>query len=69
MEDRLHIRKSPKASPWEIRREVLNAEWFVSIDQAETVIGSWLNQYNHIRPHQALNMHPPVLETPAKIGA
>jgi len=57
-------------SPWEngynerfngtLRREVLNAEWFVSIDQARTVIGKWLRQYNHIRPHQALNMRPPV---------
>ena len=65
-------------SPWEngynerfngtLRREVLNAEWFVSIDQAKTVIGTWLRQYNHIRPHQALNMRPPVPETLSKIG-
>lgn len=60
-------------SPWEngynerfngtLRREVLNAEWFSSIRQAKTVIGVWLKQYNHIRPHQALNMRPPVPET------
>ena len=53
-------------SPWEngynerfngtLRREVLNAEWFTSIRQAQTVIKIWLKQYNHIRPHQALNM-------------
>lgn len=42
-----------------LRREVLNAEWFVSIDQAKAVIGKWLKQYNHIRPHQALGMRPP----------
>ena len=60
-------------SPWEngynerfngtLRREVLNAEWFTSIRQAQTVIETWLKQYNHIRPHQALNMRPPVPET------
>jgi len=55
-------------SPWEngynerfngtLRREVLNAEWFSSIRQARTVIETWLRQYNHVRPHQALNMRP-----------
>jgi len=60
-------------SPWEngynerfngtLRREVLNAEWFTSIRQAQAVIETWLKQYNHIRPHQALNMRPPVPET------
>jgi len=56
-------------SPWEngynerfngtLRREVLNAEWFTSIRQAQVVIETWLKQYNHIRPHQALNMRLP----------
>ena len=60
-------------SPWEngynerfngtLRREVLNAEWFTSIRQAQIVIETWLKQYNHIRPHQALNMRSPVPET------
>jgi transposase InsO family protein len=60
-------------SPWEngynerfngtLRREVLNAEWFSSIHQAQTVIDKWMQQYNHVRPHQALNMPPPVPET------
>ncbi|MEM9669433.1 MAG: transposase, partial [Pseudomonadota bacterium] len=60
-------------SPWEdgynerfngtLRREVLNAEWFTSIDQAQTVINTWLKQYNGIRPHQALKRRPPVTET------
>ena len=60
-------------SPWEngynerfngtLRREVLNAEWFTSIKQAQVVIETWLKQYNHIRSHQALNMRPPVPET------
>ena len=65
-------------SPWEngynerfngtLRREVLNAEWFISIDQATTVVGRWLRQYNHVRPHQALGMRPPVPETLSGIG-
>ena len=60
-------------SPWEngynerfngtLRREVLNAEWFTSVDQARIVINQWLKQYNHTRPHQALGMRPPVPET------
>lgn len=60
-------------SPWEngynerfngtLRHEVLNTEWFTTIGQARTVIGRWLKKYNQVRPHQALNMRPPVPET------
>jgi putative transposase len=60
-------------SPWEngynerfngtLRQEVLNAEWFTSTRQAQIVINQWLRQYNHIRPHHALGMRPPVPET------
>ena len=59
--------------PWEngynerfnetLRREVLNAEWLSTLKQAQAVINSWLKQYNHVRPHQALNMKPTVPET------
>ena len=65
-------------SPWEngynerfngtLRREVLNAEWFTTTKQAQAVINSWLKQYNHTRPHQALNMRPPVPETLRRNG-
>jgi len=65
-------------SPWEngynerfngtLRHEVLNAEWFSTIHQAQTVINIWLRQYNHVRPHQALNMRPPVPETLQRNG-
>ena len=65
-------------SPWEngcnerfngtLRREILNAEWFATVEQARTVIGKWLRQYNHVRPHQALGMRPPVPETLAESG-
>ena len=60
-------------SPWEngynerfngtLRQEILNTEWFSTIKQAQIVINTRLKQYNHIRPHQALNMRPPVPET------
>jgi flagellar motor protein MotB len=36
--------------------------------QAQTAINAWLKQYNHIRPHQALNMKPPAPETLLKNG-
>ena len=65
-------------SPWEngynerfngtLRHEVLNAEWFTTTEQARIVINKWLKIYNTIRPHQALNMRPPVPETLSKIG-
>ena len=51
-----------------LRREVLNAEWFTTIEQAQIVINQWLRQYNHIRPHQALGMRPPVPETLSRSG-
>ena len=64
---------SPAGSAWEngynerfngtLRNEVLNAEWFHSVKQAQTAINIWLRQYNQIRPHHALNMRPPAPET------
>jgi putative transposase len=60
-------------TPWEngynerfngtLRREVLYAEWFGTTLQTQNVINQWLRQYNQIRSHQALHMHPLVLET------
>ena len=65
-------------SPWEngynerfnctLRREILNAEWFTTIRQAQVVINCWLKEYNHTRPHQALGMRPPVPETLSRSG-
>lgn len=66
----LHI---APGSPWEngynerfngtLRREVLNAEWFHTLRQAQSAINVWLRQSNTIRPHHALGMRPPVPET------
>jgi transposase InsO family protein len=60
-------------SPWEngynerfngiLRQELLNAEWFHSTRQAQAAINAWLKEYNHVRPHHALGMRPPVPET------
>ena len=60
-------------SPWEngynerfngiLRQELLNAEWFHSVKQAQVAINTWLKEYNHIRPHRALGMRPPAPET------
>lgn len=46
-----------------LRREVLNAEWFVKIRQAQAAINQWLRQYKHLRPNQALNMRAPLPKT------
>lgn len=50
------------------KAEVLNAEWRHTIDQARTIITSWLDQYNTIRPHQALNIRPPAPEILLQTG-
>ena len=60
-------------NPWEtgynerfngtLRREVLNAECLMTAELAQIVINHLLRQHNHTRPHQALNMPPPVPET------
>jgi hypothetical protein len=64
-------------SPWEngynerfngiLRQERLNTEWFHSVKQAQVAINIWLKEYNHIRPHYALGVRPPVTETLATV--
>ena len=51
-----------------LRREVLDAEWFNTTEQAQIVINGWLREYNHTRPHQALGMRPPAPETLRRNG-
>lgn len=42
------------------RNGVLNAYIFRNIDELRQVIDQWINDYNHFRPHDALNGLPPV---------
>jgi transposase InsO family protein len=59
-------------SPWEngyvesfngkLRDELLNGEIFDTLLEAKTVIESWRNEYNSIRPHSSLGYRPPAPE-------
>jgi len=51
-----------------VRDYQVHAEWFTTTRQAQIVISQWLRQYSHTRPHQALNMRPPVPETLVRNG-
>jgi putative transposase len=56
-------------SPWQnpfvesfgsrVRDEVLSAEAFDSVVEAQTVINDWKDTYNHQRPHSSLDWKPP----------
>lgn len=56
-------------SPWEngfnerfngsLRDECLNLEYFNTLKEARVIIGEWVNEYNHIRPHSSLGYKTP----------
>ncbi len=56
-------------APWEngfnerfngsLRDECLNLEYFHTLKEARVIIGQWVNEYNHIRPHSSLGYRPP----------
>ena len=56
-------------SPWEngfnerfngsLRDECLNLEYFHTLKEARVIIGQWVDEYNHIRPHSSLSYRPP----------
>lgn len=62
-----------RGSPWEngyiesfngkLRDELLNLEIFSTLTEAKILIGEWRKEYNHVRPHSALNYRPPAPET------
>ena len=66
-----------KASPWEngyvesfngkLRDELLRAEVFNSLREAQVLIEQWRRHYNTARPHSSLGYRPPAPEvvTPA----
>ena len=41
------------------REECLNQHWFLSLDDAQEVINTWRDDYNHHRPHSALGQRTP----------
>jgi len=59
-------------SPWEngyiesfngkLRDELLNREIFTTLTEAKILIEEWRKEYNHVRPHSALNYRPPAPE-------
>lgn len=59
-------------SPWEngyvesfngkLRDELLNAETFYTLREAQVLIKNWKNHYNSIRPHSSLRYLPPAPE-------
>jgi len=42
------------------RDECLNVNWFMSLEDAEEKIETWLQDYNHFRPHSSLNNMTPI---------
>jgi transposase InsO family protein len=61
------------SSPWEndfcesfngtFRDNLLDGEIFYSLEEAHIIVGEWVKQYNHVRPHSALDYRPPSLQT------
>ena len=41
------------------RDECLNANWFMSLEDAREKIERWKNDYNHLRPHSSLTYLTP----------
>jgi putative transposase len=66
-----------KASPWEngyvesfngkLRDELLRAEVFSSLGEAQILIERWRRHYNTSRPHSALGYRPPAPEVVAPV--
>ena len=56
-------------SPWEngynesfngkFRDELLNRELFYSLAEAQYLVESWRQHFNHVRPHSSLGYRPP----------
>lgn len=52
-----------------IRNECLNEHWFVNIIEARQIVEDWRQDYNHVRPHSALNYLTPMEFVAAKKSA
>jgi putative transposase len=42
-----------------LRRECLSQHWFVDMEEAQSVLESWRQEYNNHRPHSSLGQVPP----------
>ena len=42
-----------------IRDECLNQHWFISLEEAKSIIAEWRIDYNSIRPHSSLGYLAP----------
>ena len=61
-----------RGSPWEngciesfngkLRDELLNREIFTTLTEASILIEEWRREYNHVRPHSALDYRAPAPE-------
>ncbi len=52
-----------------IRDECLNEHWFCNLTEAQKIIEAWRQDYNHVRPHSALDYLTPMEFVAAKNGA
>ena len=52
-----------------IRDECLNEHWFGNLAEARRIIEDWRQDYNHVRPHSALDYLTPMEFVAAKNGA
>ena len=43
-----------------LRGECLNANWFLSLDEAQRKCEAWRRDYNEVRPHSAIGNQVPV---------
>ena len=41
------------------RDECLNEHWFETLHQARSVVSTWRQDYNEVRPHSSLGRMPP----------
>jgi len=42
-----------------LRDELLNREIFITLEEANVLIGQWWKEYNQVRPHRALGYRSP----------
>lgn len=77
--ERLGVRTAfiEPGSPWEngynesfngkLRDELLNAEIFYNLKEAQVLVENWRKEYNTIRPHSSLGYRPPAPESIQKL--